>query len=220
MKYIFLHIPKTAGTTLRYTIKANCKANEFCEGDEEELNWTKKTKTHRQRIKYVMGHLYFGVHEQINDDCTYITLLRDPIERVLSFYYYVLKDSNDPLYDFAHNNTLEQFVEKGTSIVHNQQAKLINGDKDKDPDLDQVKEHINEHFYFVGLAEEYNKTVDYLASVLGWDKVLKSRLNANASRRKASELPQRTIDLIREYNQKDIELYVWAQQRFYHQIQL
>ena len=34
------------------------------------------------------GHMPFGIHKRLPQDYTYITFLRDPIERVVSAYYF------------------------------------------------------------------------------------------------------------------------------------
>ncbi|NEO03330.1 MAG: sulfotransferase family protein, partial [Moorea sp. SIO3I7] len=90
---IFLHIPKTAGTTLHYIINRQYKSEYIfevnCRESRNEL--IRMSEVQKSKIKVIRGHMEFGWHEFIAQPCTYITMLRDPVERVISFYFYILR---------------------------------------------------------------------------------------------------------------------------------
>ena len=52
----------------------------------------------RGRYRLIQGHLYFGLHRFIPRASTYVTFLRQPVERVLSFYYYARSTPDHYLY--------------------------------------------------------------------------------------------------------------------------
>ena len=43
----------------------------------------------RARFRLVMGHFQYGIHEFLPQEYTYVTIVRDPVERVISHYNYL-----------------------------------------------------------------------------------------------------------------------------------
>src|SRR6185295_12324969 len=89
---IFLHIPKAAGTTLQDFIlrhyKPGGKAFRFT-GHQDQLNaLAAMTEAERNEIDVFAGHVHFGIHEKLSEPATYLTMLRDPVERIISHYYH------------------------------------------------------------------------------------------------------------------------------------
>ena len=91
---LFLHIPKCAGTTLtEEVIKMRFKPDEliifYDQGPLEIVNRLQgMSKTVQRKIKCIAGHFYFGIHKYFDvRPSTYITLLRDPVERIISHYF-------------------------------------------------------------------------------------------------------------------------------------
>ncbi len=52
----------------------------------------------RRRLRVVRGHMLYGIHEFLPQGATYITMLRDPVARVLSAYHFVLRRPLNPLH--------------------------------------------------------------------------------------------------------------------------
>ncbi len=107
--YIFLHLPKTAGSTFVYHLKKNFGEDELLEISHKTLSLPLDYKNYRDiykkakkyikvisrsklsRIKVVYGHLVpYGVEKLFNRKGRYITFFRDPIERATSSYNYLL----------------------------------------------------------------------------------------------------------------------------------
>ena len=73
------------------------------------------------------GHMLFGLHEVLPQSATYITVLRDPVDRVLSAFYFMRSYKLHPLYwkMRRENWTLEDFVRR--SQRDSVQSKIIAG---------------------------------------------------------------------------------------------
>ena len=84
---IFLHVPKTAGSTLRPIIDRHYAAGVICKLDvlprdlEIFLNLPEQP---RSKIRVLEGHLQFGLHEHLSVPVDYVTMLRDPVDRIIS----------------------------------------------------------------------------------------------------------------------------------------
>src|SRR4030095_2657311 len=124
---IFLHLPKTAGSTLARIIERQYKANAilhlYPSSFGEELAAIPQNRMELVRI--VMGHLYFGAHAFLSQPCTYLTMLRDPVDRVISHYNYVRHQPSHYLYHEACRMSLRDYVEFcGRQEPNNDQTRL------------------------------------------------------------------------------------------------
>src|SRR5690349_20650120 len=91
MTLIFLHIPKTAGISLRQVLINNTPGPAFRIihpiSDVERL--AALPESERAALELVDGHLYYGIHSLLPRPCRYMTMLRDPVEQVLSLYSFI-----------------------------------------------------------------------------------------------------------------------------------
>jgi hypothetical protein len=220
---IFLHLPKTAGTTVNRLIEWEYRLSEMYSIDPVFFKWSaahlRKLPPERlKRIRMFKGHMVFGLHEVLSQPATYITVLRDPIDRVISAFYFMRSYKLHPLYwKFRRNNwTLEDFVRLYPR--ENVQAKVVAGSEYDAPCtpeiLEKAKQNLRRHFSVVGLSERLEESLALMKLRFGWKLTSYSSFNVTRSRPKKDDLPQATIDLIGEKNAFDIELYQCAHEIF------
>src|SRR5690554_2635679 len=114
-KILFLHIPKNGGTTFhsiidRYYRKEDIFTievvnNHFMNTDE----FINLSDSERKKILLLKGHFNFGFHKYLFGEYNYITFLRKPAERVLSYYNYVCSKEKHRLH--------QEVVGKGMSFI-------------------------------------------------------------------------------------------------------
>ena len=133
---IFLHLPKTAGTTLNRLIEWEYPLSEMYSIDPVLFRWSaahlrKLSPDRLKKTRMFKGHMLFGLHEALPQPATYITVLRDPVDRVLSAFYFMRSYKLHPLYWKLRrgNFTLEDFVRR--SQRDNVQSKIIAGSEYK-----------------------------------------------------------------------------------------
>lgn len=231
----FLHIPKTAGITLAKLLEREygfgsvflIQPGPLLSGSVDRfLNMNDQE---RKKIRVVWGHFYFGIHSLLQRPCTYITILRDPIERVISHYYYVRRMPAHEEYPFARNLGLEEFVATGISkTIDNGQVRQLCGvpeaalgprlESVSDDWLQQARNNLRDHFAVVGLTEEFDKTCLLLKHQFGWKNTFHYSANATGDRPQQDDVDASVIKLIRERNQHDCELYEYARQLFNAQL--
>lgn len=226
---IFLHIPKTGGVTLHSIIDNIYPVGNIYTidpaKDEKPLKKLKKLPHEEKRnIKVLRGHMGFGRHEVLPQTCTYITMLRDPVDRIISHYYYVLQTLGHELHERVKllKMDLKEYVTSGISReLNNGQTRVISGLKSdyhygENPQerLMTAKNNLRKYFSVIGLTEKYEETLILLKREFGWDWPFYRRVNVTKGKVARENIPASTIETIREYNQLDIELYDYAMKLF------
>ena len=224
---IFLHIPKTAGTTLNRIIEWQYSPLAIFTMDPYRIRATaerlKRLPEHRRRrLRVVRGHLFYGIHEFLPQGATYITMLREPVARFLSSYYFILRRPLHPLHRKLKRERLG--VEDYLRLIphrHNLQCRLIAGVKDTamiadERLLDMAKEHLIKSFSVVGISERFEESLMLMATTFDWEipfykncKVSKTRPQINSG----------TVEMIRDHNRLDVELYEFSKGLFEESLQ-
>ena len=226
---IFLHIGKTAGTSLRQVLRRNYRASDIMlvrvrgRPREETLNqFAALPKEARESPRLLFGHTVFGLHEHVPRPYTYITMVRKPLSLVLSQYRFVLRTAGHRHHDLvtSQHMSIEEYVRSGISLeMDNSQTRAIAGDLSTpygectNEMLATAKRNIEEDFAVVGLTERFDETLILLQKTFGWSKIHYVRANV-APHSSPLVLSDEARRLIAEHNQFDDELYRYASLRF------
>ena len=133
---IFLHLPKNGGNTLHGILnRLYPKEQTFSIKviDNTKLNipqFKALSEIEREEIKLLKGHMTFGLHEYLKGPSKYITFLRKPEDRIISFYHYAKSRPQHRLYkSITENNwSLQDFVAASQEgDIHNAQIRWISG---------------------------------------------------------------------------------------------
>jgi hypothetical protein len=94
--WLFMHIPKAAGTTLRSIVDAQYGADAvltyYNQRNRQLLdNLPYVLMDERRSYRALIGHFSFGVHEGLPRLARYVTFLRDPVTRAVSAYFENIK---------------------------------------------------------------------------------------------------------------------------------
>jgi hypothetical protein len=155
---IFLHIGKTAGTTLGRIVRRHYSADETYtfavarDARQVELpglpvrpggrllhpprettlsTFAGIAEADREQYRLIMGHTVFGIHELLPQPSRYLTMLRHPRALVPSLYDYIRRTPTHYHHTAVTSNdmSLLEFVESGISIeADNSQVRAIAGD--------------------------------------------------------------------------------------------
>ena len=200
----FLHIPKTAGTTFQFILEnslgiSHCHLGHLGKEvvDQRDVDFTRRMFPWLRSLagENLVDPLRFSV-----PDPFYITFLREPLARVFSHY-------QDNVLRGGRTLTFEQML-ANEEVLENLQVRRLAGKAD----LGRAK-MVLEKFHFVGLTEKFDLSLHML------DKICPCRLNLNYKRKvtardnsikKSLENDPRIVDMTREKNRLDLELYDFA----------
>ena len=203
----FVHIEKAAGTTLNHILRRN-----FFPGYMDVRPFsTKSNRRFTARdlrkalainpfLRCISGHSVSPVEDlgEGRRNIDYITLLRNPVKRYFSCFYYRVRI-------LGRENAFEHYLQ--SEDMANFQTKKIAGCAN----VDLAKEILKERFLLVGIAEEFNPFLLLLQHKLRprpFDP-LYIRQNVTAQRFQ-TEMPKATDDekaAAVEKNQLDMELF-------------
>ena len=201
---IFLHIPRTGGTTFEFVL-ANSFGMRHC-----HLGYTGRTIIRQKDLDFAKK-IFPGLRSVSGENVInplslsaanpfYMTFLREPLARVFSHYQDSVLRSNNKL-SFAE-------MLRSDGVLENLQVKMIAGERN----LDKAKRFL-ERFNFVGLTEKFDLSLHVLK------RVSPHKLNLNYRRkhtardgiiRKSLENDDQILEMTREHNKLDLELYSFA----------
>ncbi len=190
---IFLHVPKAAGSTLNRLIEWEYPLFEMYSIDPVlfRFSWghlQRLSKKRLRRTRIFKGHMLFGLHAILPQPATYITVLREPVDRVISAFYFMRTYKLHPLYwKFKFENwSLEDFVRR--SPRENVQCKIIAGAEYEKPCTAEIceraKENLVRYFSVVGLFERFEESLALMKLRFGWKLQRYSSFNVTRTRPK------------------------------------
>jgi Sulfotransferase family len=213
---IFMHIPKTGGTTLNDIFKKSYAENEIYDHVPLEAmrNHFSQLKEDKKVIKAISGHHFYGIHDLFSKPYTYFTMMRNPIERVISLYYF-LKTYPGYYEENMRNMSFEEYIDWDPQ-ARNGQIHQICG-QNSQLSLEKAKENLKV-FEVVGITEMFNESLLLLKNKFNWANIEYKKENVTKSRPRISEVSPKIIKKIEKNNELDIELYEFIKSNFIKQL--
>lgn len=216
---IFLHIPKTAGTTLTSICRRQYNNDEFCYIDSQPEIYGLSAER-KEKIRFLQGSYWFGIHEELSRPYTYICLLRDPLKRIISLYDYTRQRKGHNMYPVTIENTITEIYEKGLhkEALDNGQTRRVSGIWDGVPYggvteelFEQAKHNLETKFSVVGTTERFDETLLLLKKEFGWHDIYYQRRNtAKDNKVDKAVITERDKELILQHNKWDQKLHEFA----------
>ena len=221
---VYYHLPKSAGTTLNRILRHNYRPEEMVESGPNTQEFIAELQTwpleRLAAIRFLQGHFPFGVHETMPQRARCFTILRDPVDRVLSQYYHVRREPDYFLFDLIHdsNFSLPELLDSGIPLMMNDgQVRLLSGVY-TDANMGEVTEAMLavaianlRSCEVVGLTEQFDLSLVLLQRAFGWRYVGYEPANVGHNRPPAEAISAETIEAVRHYNRMDARLYEEAQ---------
>lgn len=220
-KLLFEHVPKCAGTAaMKFLERQYARRRTYTVYDrrpDECGTFRQMPESRRHAYDLVIGH---GAHRLIDwcaPDAVTATVLRQPVDRIVSHYYYVLEQPDHYLHVevVGRSMTLRDYVESGVSDeLRNYMTCSFLGmtpaEAERDParSVDRAWEILRGRYRVVGIVERLPPAMEAIRTAIGattpWTN---TRTNSTAGRRPIESIAAEDRRAIADRNALDMELY-------------
>ncbi|MGJ3239568.1 MAG: sulfotransferase family 2 domain-containing protein [Anaerolineae bacterium] len=226
----FVHIPKTAGTTIREILRGiygDRFANDTLETADDRMPSDailNDLETHLADIDVYTAHMPFGLHEYLARPYLYMTFVREPVSQNVSHYNFLLRAGGDFAAYFTEHGFDGYFSVNGVAW-NNMQTRFLAG-RDAlfkpeldDHDLQQAQHNLETEVDLLGLVEAFDESIVYFQHVLNWPAPFYLRVNQSSRYNHPklitkSQLTPAQRALVQARNQYDLALYEFARSLF------
>jgi hypothetical protein len=225
--FLFLHIPRTAGTTLNRLLARHFPPETLLSlySREEFSRYATIDADHLARLRLIQGHVLLGDYERFtfyDAPVRAFTFLREPVSRVISEYYFLRTWPKQHLYALLNdqNISLAEYVDSAHKLLRykgsNFMTRVLSGiDPDHSPEeaLARAKTHLRDRFVVFGLTEAFDASLLLLADALGLQDLLYERQNA-LRQPPSNRATDAERELVASRNCLDTALFGFAQALF------
>jgi hypothetical protein len=250
---IFFRIPKTGGNTMdrplarcfpgaqHFDAEVGFTGSALLTRSREkiEAKFRSLPLAQQQAVRCVMGtHIPLGLHTLFDRPAKYFTIVRHPVDRVVSSFFHLRRSTHIPSYPHIKDMTLENYLDSGIGLdPFDQQVRMLSGCPELDVPMDaagrpisapkverrhleMAKRNIEALFVAAAPLEDFTGMLLFLRAIYGWkmhNLVFRVR-NETPGRPRLAAVAEATRRRLADCNRYDIELYDWVQARFAAQI--
>lgn len=233
----FLHIPKTAGTSLFTYLYEQMPSDDRPHYRVDDLV---NPPASLKKQRFIVGHTFNTLHHVLDRPPFVITMMREPRAQVISHYQHIQRHEKHPYYAQVVNKTLLEFLrdpELRLAVYNFQTMNLAINDDPREPARNLTPEQIKapllgnimlrqaatlgdevlvarakeclDNCAFVGITEQFAASLELLSYTFHWP--LGEMPHLNRSDRPAPELDAETEAELDALTRLDQQVYAYAQ---------
>lgn len=237
----FLHIPKTAGTSLNKIIKAQFKNNKVYPFATYHQVFT-NTKLNLDSFEMVAGHFTMSFVKNFNNPVDTFTVFRNPVSRVISAYNHFMREPEANFeFNYFKKCNIKQALQTYPWLFSNQQIKhlgwndnILNMPRHKIPipfsienwknfyenvNMDKIYKNACENLeklFLFGFTDRINEFINNIFKKMNWSvpKEIPNQNKAKENQVTEEELNSSVVNIIENINEYDIKFYNYARRRY------
>lgn len=175
------------------------------------------------------------MHHHLPREAKYVAIFRDPVDRILSGFYYSIGQSPTAT---EEQISLEDYVFRKRHYdlgLNNYQTRVVSGLADLDPmgqittetarpiteaDFQIATANIRQHYLLTGITERFDEFLVLLAHIMGWSlaDITYTRNNVTLNHPGRKNAPENIVNEIERHNEFDRRLYEYTNVLFEEKI--
>jgi hypothetical protein len=214
----FVHIPKTAGSSFRSVLKRWYGVELMIFDSHDQEAFAREWQDRDGPTRAIAGHFSFGLHQAILAGACrplYLSLVRDPVERFVSFYKHALQTPDHALHgaagsgleDFLTHTLSEPRARRWTVAI---QCSFLSGARS----FEEARPIVDEAYSLIAPTERFAEFVARASRLLGKPAPAAPSRNVRAPTPELLGAAARLADRIRETHIEDQRLYEHVRRRF------
>ncbi len=221
-RLLFDHLPKCAGTTVGNYLHSQYPARLIFQTDGLEpqasvRRFREMSAANRFRYRLICGHLAHQLLDVVAPATLTLTILREPVDRIVSHYYYVRRqpthylhrrvvDDDVALEDYATHDLSLELSNWYTSHYSGWTIEQVNENPQAAVDL--AYETVTERYDIIGFQDALPEAMAAVGLAAGLGTSFENTyLNQTARRNQLADVSEVARTRIAEANSLDIELY-------------
>ena len=221
-RILFDHLPKCAGTTINtYLVSHFPKRLVFQTNgqnpSESVGRFQSLSERSRYRYRLILGHLAHDLLDYVHPGTITLTIFRDPIDRIVSHYFYVRQNPHHYLHDrvMKSNIQLKDYTSSGLGselrnwyTTHFSGYSLEDAEKCPEDSVRRAFDIISERYDVFGFQDNLAESVNRLRnSARLYEPFGSQARNITPNRTGLKDIPAEVKQIIAEANHLDIRLY-------------
>lgn len=214
----FIHPPKSGGSTVISFFDLNKGKDQFVNFEWDRQGW-ESSHARLMATRIGGGHQPYGMHRNLKTPLTYCTILRDPLARQISHYWYASNGKNGDVVRGASGSATEALVRRGTLSLDewvseslagkNLFTQMLSGHSVVDESsLEVARAHVRRHIAATGVCEDMSEFLLRLCGKTGLELPFFFETNkTSGAPRNRTELSETARQTFAEENRFDYALF-------------
>jgi hypothetical protein len=220
-KILFDHLPKCGGSSLNAYLEAHYPRRKTFStrgspmASVDEFKAFSRYKRHGYDL--VKGHLAHKLLDYINPECLKVTVFRDPVDRIISYYYYAKQSERHYLHSkiLESRMNLEEFATSDLSdelrnwyTTHFSGLTVSDAARNPEESVAKAVEVVLKRYDIIGFLDDFTSFAETLRNQAKFRyEYQNKRVNVTQNRLSLDNISQSTRKKIEEVNHLDIAFY-------------
>ena len=210
--------PKTAGSTISAGLSAIVGGTHTLDMRlKRSVPIASLTEEDKADIHLISGHFEFGMHEVFQRKPLYIAAVREPVERAVSGYRFLVGNTGHEDHRFVEDRDFEeawhaQEAHYGASRHNHQSKMLMGGDPNIPVRAEDLWQRVEDAYFLVIPSSRVNHALQHLRAAFGvaWSRIIPQNISRSDQVDPSDDMRRKILEI----NALDAELYQRAERDF------